>query len=145
MTEHVLQFLQYGAPAERIGSLVSTVTAPFLPSLALAASDSPALIPHLLPSLYSFREVRGALVYAALDYVEIAQAVLEAEAETEVERVAGVAAAAEKVATAGVDDGAAAGVEHEDEGGEEWPGVNEDEIDECNAFEVADEVRFSRA
>ncbi|CAM6090427.1 unnamed protein product [Calypogeia fissa] len=138
MMEHVLQFLQYGAPVEPIGQLSSSVTAPFLPSLALSASDSPTLIPHLLPSLYNVRQVRNALVYAGLDYVDIAQSVLEDEAK---EEAATTASAAGNVPSGVLVPAAAPELEQEEDElrDEEWTWVNDDETDECNNFEVADE------
>jgi hypothetical protein len=136
MTEHVLQFLEFGAPAEPIEHLASEFTAPFLPALALSASDSPALSPHLLASLFTFREVRTALGYAGLDFVEIADSVVAAEA---------ISAVGDKDSLENGGSGnAAAGLQQEDDGGGEeafWELDKDDKIDECNAFEVADEVR----
>ncbi|BBN08115.1 integrator complex subunit 2 [Marchantia polymorpha subsp. ruderalis] len=131
MASHVLHFLQYRAPAKPIAELEGECIAPFLPSLTLAAADSPALIPHLLPSLYSHMQVPRALAYAGLDYVEIAQSVLEAEAATGGENPGSFPPEEEE--------------EEEDDGSKKmvwkWDS-NEgegDDPDECHAFEVADE------
>ncbi|KAL3688309.1 hypothetical protein R1sor_014618 [Riccia sorocarpa] len=128
MANHVLQFLQYGAPAKAVAELGAECTAPFLPSLALAAADSPALIPALLPSLRSHLQVPKALAYANLDYVEIAHLVLEEEA-----------AANKSGSLPPMDED---GEEDEDKK-KAWK-WDEDELededaDECYSFEVADE------
>ncbi|KAL2630415.1 hypothetical protein R1flu_015101 [Riccia fluitans] len=129
MANHVLQFLQYGAPAKPIAELRTECTAPFLPSLTLAAADSPALIPTLLPSLRSHMQVPRALAYANLDYVEIAHLVLEEEAAANAKKTGSFPSTEEDV--------------EEDEKKKAWKWdadeLEDEDADECHSFEVVDE------
>lgn len=79
MAGKVIDFLQLGADHGPVEELEKSVAVGFLPSLALAATQVPPLTAPLLSSLVSRPQTPRALLYASLDYGEIALAVEQAE------------------------------------------------------------------
>ncbi len=79
MAGKVIDFLQLGADHGPVEVLEKSVAVGFLPSLALAATQVPPLTAPLLSSLVSHPQTPRALLYASLDYGEIALAVEQAE------------------------------------------------------------------
>lgn len=117
--DRIVNFLRFGADATGIQALDSSVTAPFLPALALAATDAPSLLSPLLSSLAWHTQTPRAFSYASLDYFEVCRQ-CQAGASTS---------------------GLAPGANEEEE---EWEWHKEEEDgagpDECDAFQQGEEV-----
>lgn len=116
--DRIVNFLRFGADAGGIQALDNSVTAPFLPALALAATDAPSLLSPLLSSLAWHSQTPRAFSYASLDYFEVFRQCQAA------------------ASTSGLNLGAS-----EDE---EWEWHKEEEDgagpDECDAFQQGEEV-----
>ena len=117
--DRIVNFLRFGADAAGIQALDSSVTAPFLPALALAATDAPSLLSPLLSSLACHSQTPRAFSYASLDYFEVCRQCQAA------------------ASTSGLAPGASEDVE-------EWEWHKEEEDgagpDECDAFQQGEEV-----
>lgn len=122
MAGKIVEFVQYGAEARPIQALDASVTAPFLPALALAATDSGWLLTPLLSSLVSHSDTPRALEYAGLDYERIArEVVLDGQAGSS----------------------GARSQSQEEENEEQWDWAEDEEsagLEECEAFLQGNEV-----
>lgn len=80
MADTILDFLRYGAHPASVSSVAISSASPFLPSLALSASDAPSLILPLLPPFVSNPLAPQAFDYASLDFSDLPHSVLDMEA-----------------------------------------------------------------
>jgi hypothetical protein len=134
MAGKVIDFLQLGANHGPVEVLEKSVAVGFLPSLALAATQVPPLTAPLLSSLVSHPQTPRALLYASLDYGEIALAVEQAEG-------AGDYCLREEESSYHP----LAGETSEKQW--EWTEDEDDEIagmDECDAFQQGDEIERAK-
>ena len=121
MADTILDFLRYGAHPASVSSVAISSASPFLPSLALSASDAPSLILPLLPPFVSNPLAPQAFDYASLDFSDLPHSVLGMEASA-------AAAGSRSQPIAGQDVDMSAGTQETAE------------LDESVTFEISSEV-----